>query len=276
MPAAGSETQFNHEDFRLPVHATVPSGLEAADRSASAWALFLDLDGTLVEIADRPDAIAIAAGLPETMAALRDRLGGALAVITGRPIEAIDRLLAPHCFDVAGLHGAEQRLAGRISRTLPNDGQRLREAVAELRRRLADRSGVLVEDKGHSVAVHWRLAPGRADEALDAVCSAAARLGGAYRVQRGKAVAELVPASASKGRVIAGFLAAAPYHGRRPIFAGDDLTDETGFETVNHMGGLSIKVGPGATHARSVVESPAALRACLARWAGGGPIGIDA
>ena len=253
----------------MPPTSTDPGRPSDPDLRPSDWALFLDFDGTLVEIADRPDAVVVDPTLVGILRALRERLDGALAVITGRPIAAIDAYLAPELFDAAGLHGAEHRLAGRFEEARPEPDPALREAVAGLARQLSGEPGLLIEDKGPSVAVHWRLAPHRADRAGEAVLQAAAALGGAYRLQWGKAVAEIVPAGANKGRVIERFLDAAPYRGRRPVFAGDDLTDEHGFAAVNARDGVSLRVGEGPTEAQAVLPSPAALRLWLSRWAQG-------
>jgi trehalose 6-phosphate phosphatase len=244
-------------------------------RMSPAFALFLDFDGTLVDIVDRPDAVAVEAGLPEALAALSRRLGGALAIVSGRPIAFLDRHLGEGVFDAAGLHGIERRLGGRFQGCRPEDHPRLRAGIRDLKVRFLPDPRIIIEDKGCTVAVHWRLAPDRAEEAQGAAETLAAHLGPDYRVQQGKAVAEILPAASGKGRVIASFLTEPPYRGRRPIFIGDDLTDEHGFETVNTYGGLSVRVGPGSSVAAVRLASPAALRTTLRAWADGEPIGFD-
>ncbi|MBB4040689.1 trehalose 6-phosphate phosphatase [Microvirga flocculans] len=231
------------------------------------YALFLDFDGTLVEIVERPDAVAVDPALPRILTALQERLGGALAIISGRPIAFLDSRFAPHEFDMAGLHGLEQRVAGRLSMCDPEDHPALRDMVGRLRRIVADKEGVLIEDKGCSVAIHWRLAPHEKDFALATAHAAVEALGGDYRVQHGKAVAEILPSAAGKGKVIERFLQEAPYKGRCPVFIGDDLTDENGFKAVNAHGGVSIRIGPGETVAKVRLGTPAALRHCLSAWA---------
>ena len=238
-----------------------------AAASASEWALFLDFDGTLVEIADRPDAVVVAPGLGAMLRALRDRLGGALAIVTGRSIAVIDGFLAPDRFDVAGLHGAEYRLAGELVPCRTQDHPELRQGIEELERRFASEPGLLIEDKGCSVAVHWRLAPEAEELASQTIIKMAAALGPSYRLQLGKAVAEVLPARATKGGIIRHFLTQGPYRDRRPIFIGDDLTDEQAFEAVDAVGGISVRVGPGPTRALYRVDAPSALRQVLARWA---------
>ncbi|TGD99081.1 trehalose-phosphatase [Methylobacterium nonmethylotrophicum] len=243
----------------------------------SAYALFLDFDGTLVDIAPRPDQVVVPPALPSGLERLRTRLGGALALVTGRPIATIDGFLAPERFDVGGLHGVEQRLGGRIVGGDPASHPALREGVGTLQQAVADLDGVLIEDKGCSVAVHWRLAgedaAARAQEAIELVAGA---LGDAYRLQRGKAVAEILPASATKGHAIRAFLREPPYAGRRAVFIGDDLTDEKAFVPVNQDGGISVRVGPGETVARHRLADPEAVRALLLAWAEGGAIDPEA
>jgi trehalose 6-phosphate phosphatase len=242
-----------------------PDGGIAA--SASDWALFLDFDGTLVEIADRPDTVVVPPDLGGTLRALRDRLGGALAIVTGRSIAVIDGFLAPDRFDVAGLHGAEYRLTGQLFPCRTEDHPELRLGIEELERRFASEPGILIEDKGCSVAVHWRLAPEAEDLAASTIMELAAALGPTYRLQLGKAVAEVLPARASKGGIIRHFVTQGPYRDRQPIFIGDDLTDEQAFEAVDALDGISVRVGPGPTRARYRVEAPSVLREVLARWA---------
>jgi trehalose 6-phosphate phosphatase len=243
-------------------------------RSAE-WALFLDFDGTLVDIAPRPEAVVVPESLGPTLRSLRDTLNGALAIVTGRSIAVIDGFLAAGRFDTAGLHGVEHRLAGEFFPCRPEDHPDLRKAIEALKDRFALIPGVLIEDKGCSVAVHWRLAPDAEEKAGQAIAEMATALGPAYRLQRGKAVAEVLPARATKGDAIAQFLEDAPYRGRRPIFIGDDLTDEQAFERIAGLNGVPVRVGPGPTQARYRVATPSALRDVLARWAARGGIDFD-
>lgn len=240
-------------------------------REPDAYALFLDFDGTLVDIVERPEAVVVEPGLTDALAALRDRLGGALAIVSGRPIAFLDRHLGEGAFDAAGLHGLERRLGGAFQGCNPQDHPALRAGVAALQAQFADDPRIVIEDKGCSVAVHWRMAPERLSEARGTAGALAESLGSGYRIQYGKAVAEILPAASGKGRVIASFLDEPPYRGRRAIFVGDDLTDEHGFETVNARGGVSVRIGPGETIAGVRLTDPAELRRCLLDWAGGGP-----
>ena len=226
-------------------------------------ALFLDFDGTLVDLAPRPDAVTVEPGLADAMATISRRLDGAFAVVTGRSIAAVDAFFAPHRFDVAGLHGVELRIGGTDLSPAPAPAA-FRAEVAALR---AAAGGLVVEDKGTTVALHWRLAPQLRSHAQALAAAALARLGEGWRLQTGKAVLEILPASAGKGRAIATLLGLAPYRGRTPVFVGDDDTDENGFATVIAAGGLAVRVGEGATLAPLRLAGPAELRAGLIAWA---------
>ncbi|MXQ11390.1 trehalose-phosphatase [Microvirga makkahensis] len=237
-----------------------------------AYALFLDFDGTLVDIVERPDAVVVDPALPDILLRLEEGLGGALAIVSGRPVAFLDRQLQPHRFDMAGLHGLEQRIAGNLHLCDPEEHPELRRMIGRLQEVVAEKAGVLVEDKGCSVALHWRLAPQEKEFALATAHAAVEALGSEYRLQHGKSVAEILPSAAGKGKVIERFMHSAPYKGRRPIFVGDDLTDENGFRTVNALGGLSVRIGAGETIAKVRLRTPADLRHCLSRWASDGSL----
>lgn len=233
--------------------------LAAAEREI---ALFLDFDGTLVEIAPSPDEVRLDRRVPAALDSLRQALGGALALVSGRPVSFLDTALDPYRFDTAALHGAQIRLGGEIQ-SQAEVPEEMRGALRDLVRFANSHVGIIVEDKRISVALHWRLAPQLHDEALDLMRAVADRMGPSIRLQEGKAVAELVPAEASKGTAIAQLMRLSPYAGRLPVFIGDDITDEHGFEAVNTLGGLSIRIGSGETCAKRRLESPTALRRLL-------------
>lgn len=232
------------------------------------WALFLDFDGTLVDIAPTPGAIRVPDRLPPLLGALGETLGGALAIVTGRPIAEIDRFLGAAVPAVAGLHGFERRGPdGAIHRPdLPDD------ALADARARLggfaADRPGLLVEDKTHALALHYRLAPALEESCRDVMAAIARDLAG-WQLVAGKFVFEIRPRGATKGAAIDAFMAEAPFRGRMPVFCGDDTTDEDGFAAVNARSGVSVRVGPGAaTRAEFRVGTVAGLLDWLAPLAG--------
>lgn len=226
-------------------------------------ALFLDFDGTLVEIAPSPDDVKLDRRMAPALDALRQSLGGALALVSGRPISFLDKTLEPYRFDIAGLHGAQIRL-GDTLRSQADEPPQINEALRDLVRFANSHVGIIVEDKRISIALHWRLAPHLHDEALDLMRQTAAKLGPAVRLQEGKAVAEIVPAGASKGNAISWLMTTPLYAGRRAVFIGDDITDEAGFEAVNAMGGLSIRIGSDHdSRAQLRLASPTALRHIL-------------
>jgi trehalose 6-phosphate phosphatase len=235
----------------------------------SLWALFLDFDGTLVELAARPDSVVVDPDLSRTLVRLSTSLSGALAIVSGRPIAIIDHYLGPH-FDVAGLHGAERRIGGVLRPGQTPDRAGLRRALEVFEGLARDEPRLVIEDKQLSVAFHWRLVPALEALALTTVDRALAAAGPAYRIQYGHAVAELVPAHVSKGGAVDEFLTLEPYAGRRPVFFGDDLTDEAAFAAVNRHGGVSVKIGEGPTSAGVRLATPEALRKCLAGWAATG------
>ncbi len=232
-------------------------------------ALFLDFDGTLVEIAPTPDAVRVPPSLVPLLQALTDRLGGALAVITGRPVADVDRFLDPYRPAVAGVHGRDRRLPdGRRERAAVDpgllDGARARFAAFTARV-----PGTRVEDKGESVALHFRQVPEAGEAVLAEARALAEASGGRLRLQAGKMVAELVPAGHDKGTAIEEMLGLGPFRGRTPVFAGDDVTDEAAFTVVNRLEGVSVRVGePAATAAGARLPDVAALHAWLGRAAG--------
>jgi trehalose 6-phosphate phosphatase len=212
-------------------------------------ALFLDFDGTLVEIAPAPRLVRVPAELPDLLDELADRLGGAIAVVSGRPLDELARMLAPFAGGIAGDHGLERRYGGgKVTRCGAHpELDRFRPLLAGFATR---HHGVVLEDKGGSLALHYRQKP-----SLGSICHAFLRRAaqasnGALATVAGKMVVELMPRSAGKGRAISDFLANPPFHGRLPVFIGDDITDEDGFAAVNRLGGVSVHVGGGATIAR--------------------------
>jgi len=225
-----------------------------------AWAWFLDVDGTLIEIAKRPDAVRVDPRVVAALGTLQRMAQDAVALVSGRTILELDRLFAPSRLAAAGLHGLERRDAeGRTMRDAERD-EHLDEAVAEMHAFAIGHPGVLVEDKGITVALHFRQVPGVADAATRLLRSIAAQHEGRFVLQRGKMVVELRPPGFDKGGVVDAFMAEPPFAGRVPVFIGDDLTDEAGFAAVNRRGGYSIRIGgPAPTAARWHMDSVSAL-----------------
>jgi trehalose 6-phosphate phosphatase len=233
---------------------------------ARNWAFFLDLDGTLIDIAATPEAVDPGPEQISLLRGLREATQGAVALISGRSLARIDQLFAPLVLAAAGQHGAERRDARGVRHRHRFPAERLRPVAGGIRSFAARHRGLVFEDKGASVALHYRLAPQLAAVAHEAVREAAEPLGDAVEVQDGKMVVELKPAGCDKGRAIGEFMEEAPFAGRVPVFLGDDVTDEYGFRMINRLGGHSIKVGAGPTAARWRIESPAAARDWLRSW----------
>ena len=217
------------------------------DLSREAPAVFLDVDGTLVEIAERPELVVVSEKLRDTLRRTAERVQGALAVVSGRSIADLDRILAPLQLPAAGIHGLESRhpadagIARVAGKPMP---QPVREA---LERFAADHPGLLVEHKGESAALHFRQAPELAERVKSWAERIVADLGEDFQLQPGKMVFELRPAGSDKGAAIAALMDLAPFAGRRPLFIGDDVTDESGFKVVNALQGWSVRVGPEDT-----------------------------
>jgi len=230
------------------------------------WAFFLDLDGTLLEIEETPDAVGAGPDENRLLKELVASAGGAVAVISGRALARIDQILAPLVLPAAGQHGAERRDANGLRHRHRFPANVLRPVAVGIRSFAAQHQGLVFEDKGASVALHYRKAPQLARVAQAAVRDAAGPLGEAVEVQDGKMVVELKPAGCDKGKAIAQFMQEAPFAGREPVFIGDDATDEYGFRVVNAMGGHTIKVGEGPSVARWRLENPASTRAWLQAW----------
>ena len=184
--------------------------------------------------------------VPERLCRMLEQLqrasAGALALVSGRSLEQLDRLFAPLRLSAAGLHGLERRnlLGGAVERRVP-DRAILRRARARLAAFAEAVEGVLLEDKGLTLALHYRQAPDAAARAVAVAEAAAAESGGALVLLRGKMVCELKPPGVDKGQAIVAFMAEPPFAGRRPVFAGDDVTDEAGFAAINALNGVSVR-----------------------------------
>jgi len=239
-----------------------PLPLPSAD-----WAFFLDIDGTLLEHADRPDAVKVDGAMRRLLSDLQQGAGGALALISGRAVADIDGLFAPLVLAAAGQHGAERRDASGGMHRHAFDAAPVRRAAERIGAYAAAHPGLVFEDKGQNLALHYRLVPQHADEVSALMEEVAAGLGEAFELQRGKMVLEIRAGGRDKGSAIAEFMAEAPFRGRTPVFIGDDLTDEFGFGVVNDLGGISVKVGEGPSGARWRIADAAAVRAWLAEWA---------
>lgn len=206
-------------------------------------ALFLDVDGTLLGIRSRPEEVRADAALCALLERVRDRTDGALALVSGRTVDDLDRVFAPLTLPVAGLHGLERRDASGITTRADFDRAPLRAAAKHLRAFVAATPPLWLEDKGGALAVHCRDAP-ELEALVDREMHALAdRSHGAFHVQRGLFVRELKPGSADKGTAIRAFMQEAPYRGRVPVAIGDDITDLDMFRVARDLGGFGIAIG---------------------------------
>jgi len=224
---------------------------------SQSLALFLDVDGTLLHIAARPDAVRVTPPLREMLDSLHASNAGALALVSGRRLADIDQLFAPLHLPAAGLHGLERRDSHGIIHALDRSTD-----LDEVRRFLSEHSysDVLIEDKGSALVLHYREAPEREEHCRDLAMAAARRMRGGWQVVPGKMSFEIRVTGVGKQDAIESFLAEPPFLGRRAVFLGDDVTDEEGFELVNHLGGWSIHIGVSEhTSARYRLPDPASV-----------------
>ena len=220
-------------------------------------ALFLDLDGTLVDIAERPWDVRVPQELRASLAELHARNGGALALISGRRLAELDELLRPLRLPSAGVHGHERRDArGQVQPVARSTALDPARALLE---KSAERD-ILVEDKLGTLVLHYRTSPELEARCRELAQQAAVLAGTGWRVEHGKMYYEVRPAGTGKDGAVAAFLDEIPFAGRLPAFFGDDRTDEDAFQFVNACGGWSVFVGPpGVTHARHRLDDPRAV-----------------
>jgi trehalose 6-phosphate phosphatase len=228
--------------------------------SADDTALFLDVDGTLLDIQQHPGDVTADAGLITLLKETSDKLSGALSLITGRALDDVDRIFSPVRFPVAGAHGAELRVhpdddGGSSAEQLPDHAMLALKTFAE------QHPGLLLEEKHGGASLHYRRAPELQHACHAYVTELLDQLGAGYRLIAGKMVFELAPSTHHKGAAIESFLESAPFRGRTPVFLGDDVTDEDGFRAVNARHGISVLVGePRNTEAGYYLSDTSAVR----------------
>ncbi len=254
--------EFTHANMELADRFRVPDLRKCA--------LLLDIDGTILDLAPAPQEVWVPAVLRNTLSRLEDLTGGALALISGRSLHDIDLIFSPLHLAAVGGHGAELRvIPGGEAVT------RARELNPALKRKLATLTGlgpgILVEDKGYSLALHYRLAPDQGDAlraAIVNVCATAPR--GSIEILAGKLVFEIKMAGINKAGAVRELMKYPPFAGRNPIFIGDDTTDEPVFPILSQFGGLGFSVGRVAADVNGHVEKPESVRAWLSRIANNG------
>ena len=227
-------------------------------------ALYLDIDGTILDLAPSPEAVEVPVWMVPLLQQLSGKLDGAVAFVSGRTIAAIDHLFRPLTFPAVGVHGGEVRTADGeivIDRQLSDQLQAaeplLQQAIARIR-------GVQLENKRSVIALHYRSVPERGREVLKIAELVASGLGSEFGVLMGKCVVEIRPRHLTKGSAIRRLMERAPFRDRIPIFAGDDTTDEDAFEVVNGLGGISLRIGDEIpTAAKFRLATPDQLRGWL-------------
>jgi trehalose 6-phosphate phosphatase len=238
----------------------------------SQVAILLDVDGTLLDIALTPHDVRVPSTLRKTLAKLQERTDGALALVSGRSLSDIDLIFAPLKLSAVGGHGAEIRVSpnskanGTPSRFLDRKTRSRLIEVAEVD------EGIIMEDKGYSVALHYRLAPDKKRAIEDAVAAICGDLPeGAVEVLPGKAVIEIKKSGFNKGTALRDLMAHAPFAGRKPIFVGDDVTDEAAFAVLPEFDGMAISVGRMVQGVAQRFEAPSDVRRWLEHIARDGP-----
>ena len=251
MPGTGTSQQANPLD--PPRVTSDPAGtrptpsaeLSSASRphAVDRLCLFLDIDGTLLDFVDSPRLVAVDAELVDLLNRAAGATRGALALVSGRSLAQIDDLFAPTRWPAAGLHGLERRDAAGFVHRASIDASQIDRARRQFEQLAWRHPQVEVEDKGLTVALHFRREPALGAELAVEVQDIVDSLGGNYRVQPGSCVLEITPRGASKADAVEAFLDERPFSGLQPLYAGDDLTDLAAFEAVERLGGLSIAVG---------------------------------
>lgn len=229
------------------------------------WALFLDVDGTLLDLAPTPDSVKIPEGLIDLLARLQQRLDGALALISGRRIQTLDKLFKPLSLPCVGLHGFEWRDSSGNENLSPVDTAALN-AMRAAAERLADKlPGVLVEDKTFSIAFHFRKA--RQHEAILRIGVEAIAKNTGFVVQKGIDVYEIRPQGSDKGDALSKLMRDQSFRDRLPIYIGDDIADENALAIAQKFTGIGIHVGSLISNAaRFGLSSPGAVLHWLYRW----------
>jgi trehalose 6-phosphate phosphatase len=236
----------------------------------SPWCLFLDVDGTLLELADSPGGVSVDAALRPLLARLRARSGDAVALISGRTIANLDQLLGDPLLPAAGLHGCERRDATGRLHVAEIAREQLADVRAGLERLVARHPGLLLEDKGAGLALHFLKARQLEHELRAEVALLATPLVPTFALLDGHAVIEVKPAAHTKDTAVHAFMEETPFRGRRPIFIGDDITDYGGFAAVRRRDGLAIAVGP-RVKSEWWLPDPRAVRLWLEQLAGAAP-----
>jgi len=248
--------------------ASPPTGQLPEDIDLKQTALLLDVDGTLLDIAATPDGVVVPSCLRSPLATLLRLCDGALALVSGRPITQLDKFFAPVQTPAIGSHGAEIRLSpggAVLERITKPMSESLRHTLHQL---AAADPRLIIEDKGYSIAVHWRRAPEKEDLVRERIAEAVLQSGDCeLEILGGKSVSEVKSRHVNKGLAVTQLMAEPPFAGRRPLFLGDDVTDESVFAVLPNFDGVGYSVGKPIKGARGIIKSPHDVRAWLASLA---------
>ncbi len=274
MVAPGEGIELNPYLFYMyadTMHEISKPGAASRERvlaNAAEWALFIDIDGTLLDLASRPDAAVVPLGLVQTLARLKKRFGGAVALVTGRRVSDADRFFEPLRLVASGVHGAEARIrpggeTALLAEPVPNE---LLEAVHAITAGLSP--GILVEEKGAGVAVHYRNAP-QLRPAIERDLASIVLQWESFALRAGRKVLELVPKAHSKGTGLGSLMRLPAFSGRCPIMIGDDHGDEPAMRMAQRLGGFGLRVaGEHFARAGADFDSAASVRSWLSAVAG--------
>jgi trehalose 6-phosphate phosphatase len=274
-----NQSLVNQDLVEAPLQENVPSLGKALPNLVSAaselaqrldgCALLLDIDGTLLDLAPTPREVWVPPGLAKTLNRLLEKTSGALALVSGRSLNDIDLIFAPEQFPAVGGHGAEMRLSTdneAVATHAPPMDKELKRRLAAIARLSP---GILLEDKGYSLALHYRLAPHAERAIYEAVSLIRADLPNApIEVLPGKCVCEIKHSGFNKASGVIELMSHEPFKGRRPIFIGDDVTDESVFAIMPGFGGLAFSVGRRAQGVADHFDDPGEVRDWLARLIG--------
>jgi trehalose 6-phosphate phosphatase len=236
--------------------------MQALPPPSLEWCLFLDVDGTLIELTDSPLETFADSELKTLLSHVAERLGGAVALVSGRSIHYLDELFAPLRLPAAGLHGVERRKASGALHGASFVDAQLSQARTAVHQLVEAHPGTSMEDKGRTIAVHYRMAPQVEATIRQSLIAIAKPLGSNYHIQEGNMVFEIKPRGFSKATAIKAFMKEPPFSGRKPVFVGDDLTDQDGFRLVEDQGGISVAVG-ARVRGQFRLENASAVRTWL-------------
>ena len=232
-------------------------------------ALFLDFDGTLVDIAPTPDGISVPSTLSSLLRQLYDACGGAIAIVSGRAVADLEAFLPNYVGTIVGGHGAEFRRDGILRQHAITGNRALPELCAEASRYVQDKPGLIVEQKPTGLVLHYRKAPDLHRDVEQFMSQLATSIDG-LELHQAKMAIELRPDDIGKDKAVSHLVQTAPFLGKKAVFFGDDATDEPAMGSVLEAGGMACKVGGGESCAPVRFQSPSDVRRFLQDWIGAG------